>query len=163
MVASDNEVAVLEATGALLREVARLHVKAQRGAVACCDTTVAQCHVLTELGRERPLAMTALVKRLGLDKGWISRAVAGLVEEGLLVRAAAAGDARVAILDLTAAGRRRVRALNGTLDRQAARVLGRVDAAERAQVHRALELVRAALREELRLADRGVEGGASCR
>ena len=153
MVATDNEAAALEATGALLREVARLHVKAQREPVACCGTTVAQCHVLTELGRESPLAMTALVRRLGLDKGWISRAVAGLVEEGLLSRAADAADARVVIVGLTAAGRRRVRELNRALDRQAARVLGRVAAVERAQVHRALELVRGALREELRLGE----------
>jgi len=153
MVVSDNETAALEATGALLREVARLHVKAQRDAVSCCGTTVAHCHVLTELGRESPLAMTTLVRRLGLDKGWISRAVASLVEEGLLARTADAADGRVAILGLTAAGRRRVGALNRALDRQAGRVLDRVAAAERAQVHRALELVRGALREELRLAD----------
>jgi DNA-binding MarR family transcriptional regulator len=170
MVATDNEGAALEATGALLREVARLHVKAQRAAVACCGTTVAQCHVLTELGRESPLAMTGLVRRLGLDKGWISRAVAGLVEEGLLARTADAADARVVVVALTAAGRRRVRALNHGLDGQAARVLGRVAAAERAQVHRALELVRGALREELRLVEDTPGGalpagkvGAACR
>ncbi len=164
MVASDNEAAALEVTGAVLREVARLHVRAQRSAATGCGATVAQCHVLTELGRESPLPMTALVRRLGLDKGWISRAVAALVAAGLLARSADAADARVAILGLTPTGRRRVRALNRALDRQAARVLGRVAGSERAQVHRALELVRGALREELRLADRVAgKGGASCR
>lgn len=159
MVAGDNEAAALEATGALLREVARLHVKAQRDQVACCGTTVAQCHVLTELGRESPLAMTALVRRLGLDKGWVSRAVAGLVEEGLLARERDGADARVVILGLTAAGRRRVRELNRSLDRQAARVLAHVNPADRDQVHRALALVRGALRVELRLGA-GQEEGA---
>jgi DNA-binding MarR family transcriptional regulator len=152
MVDRDNEIAELEATGALLREVARLHVKAQREQ-ATGGTTVAQCHVLTELGRESPLAMTALVRRLGLDKGWISRAVAKLVEDGLLARTRDGADGRVVIVGLTAAGRRRVRELNRSLDRQAARVLGHVGPAERGRVHRALEHVRAALRQELSLAD----------
>lgn len=153
MVVTDNDAAGLEATGALLREVARLHVKAQREQVTCCGTTVAHCHVLTELGRESPLPMAALVRRLGLDKGWISRAVASLVAEGLLERTRDGADARAVIVGLTAAGRRRVRELNRNLDRQAARVLGRVAAVERAQVHRALALVRGALRQELRLVD----------
>ena len=153
MVASDNDLDALEVTGALLREVARLHVRAQREQVACCGTTVAQCHVLTELGRRSPLAMTALVRRLGLDKGWISRAVAALVEEGLLARTRDGADARVVVVGLTRAGQKRVRELNRTLDRQAARVLGRISRSDRTQVHGALELVRRALRQELRLAD----------
>jgi len=150
---SDNDIQAVEDTGALLREVARLHVRAQREHVACCRTTVAQCHVLTELGRRGPLAMTALVRGLGLDKGWISRAVAGLVDQGLLARAGDGADGRVVVLALTRAGRKRVRELNRTLDRQAATVLGRLSRSDRAQVHRALELVRRSLRQELRLLD----------
>jgi len=151
MVAIDNGTGPVEVTGALLREVARLHVRAQRERVACCGTTVAQCHVLTELGRRGPLAMTALVRGLGLDKGWISRGVAGLVEQGLLARARDGADGRVVVVALTQAGQKRVRDLNRTLDRQAARVLGRIPRLDRAQVHRALELVRRSLREELHL------------
>ncbi len=153
MVASDNDGEALEITGALLREVARLHVRAQREQVACCGTTVAQCHVLTELGRRSPLAMTALVRRLGLDKGWISRAVAGLVDEGLLARARDGADGRAVVVGLTRAGEKRVRELNRTLDRQAARVLHHISRSDRAQVHRALDLVKRALRQELHLSD----------
>lgn len=169
MVASDNNPDAWEVTGTLLREVARLHVRAQREQVACCGTTVAQCHVLTELGRRSPLAMSALVRRLGLDKGWISRAVAALVEGGLVARSRDGADGRVVVLGLTRAGRRRVRELNRSLDRQAARVLGRISGSDRAQVHRALELTRRALREELRLADEPAgavpnprKGGPAC-
>ncbi len=153
MVAHGNDTERLEATGALLREVARLHVRAQREQVACCGTTVAQCHILTELGRSGFLPMTELVRRLGLHKGWISRAVAGLVREGLLERAPGGTDGRVVVVGLSRAGQKRVRALNRTLDRQAARVLGRLAGSGRAQVHRALVLVRRALRQELRLTD----------
>ena len=152
MVARKNERSrgdALEATGALLREVARLHVRAQREQVACCGTTLAQCHILTELGRTGPLPLTGLGRRLGLHKGWVSRAVATLVAEGLLERGGVDGDERVVVLSLSRAGRRRLDALNGTLNRHAGKVLGRIAASERGAVHRALELVRTALREEL--------------
>src|SRR6266536_5489768 len=43
---------LLSEMGALLREVARLHVQLQRNCVAYCGgTTSTQCTVLTELGR----------------------------------------------------------------------------------------------------------------
>jgi DNA-binding MarR family transcriptional regulator len=151
MVASRNDMAPedgLETTGALLRDVARLHVRAQRQQVACCGTTVAQCHILTELERTGPLALTELGARLGLHKGWISRGVASLVDEGLVERGRTGRDERVVVVRLSAAGQRRVAALNQALNRHAARVLGRIPAPERALVQKALALVRAALREE---------------
>ena len=67
---------VQPSTGALLREVARLHVQLQRSCVAyCCDTTVTQCTVLTELGRGAPVTLAALSRLIGFDKSWTSRAV----------------------------------------------------------------------------------------
>lgn len=152
MVAEGNDTAAarpLEAAGALLRDVARLHVRAQREQVACCGTTVAQCQILTELDRSGPMPLTELGRRLGLHKGWISRAVAAMVEGGLLERGRKDADGRVVVLSLSRAGRRRVEALNGTLNRHAERVLGRIAPEERAHVRRALALVRTALREDL--------------
>lgn len=156
MVAHGNDVTTeegLETTGALLRDVARLHVRAQREQVACCGTTVAQCHILTELDRAGPLGLTELGARLGLHKGWISRGVATLVDEGLVERSGKGRDERVVVVCLSAAGQRRVAALNQALNRHAAKVLGGIPAPERQRVHKALALVRAALREELRSGD----------
>lgn len=151
MVAKGNDLGAgeLESAGALLRDVARLHVRAQREQVACCGTTVAQCHILTELGRAGPLPLTDLGRRLVLHKGWISRAVAALVDEGLVERARKDEDGRVVFLSLSREGQRRVEALNETLNRQAAKVLQRIAPRERAEVHRALALIRDALRAEL--------------
>ena len=156
MVAERNERSrgdALESTGALLRDVARLHVRAQREQVSCCGTTLAQCHILTELARAGPLPLTGLGRRLGLHKGWISRAVATLVADGLLERGGVDGDERVVVLSLSPAGQRRVDALNRTLNRHAANVLGRIAPSERERVHRALALVQTALREELGMGD----------
>lgn len=161
MVAKSNDLVggdALETTGELLREVARLHVRAQREQVACCGTTVAQCHILTELERAGPLPLTELGRRLGLHKGWISRAVAALVDGGLLDRNGKDADGRVVVLSLSRAGQRRVEALNRALNRHAAKILGRIAAPEREHVHRALALVRTACREEL-----GSGGGAAAR
>lgn len=161
MVSKSNDPAsgdVLETTGALLRNVARLHMRAQREQVACCGTTVAQCHILTELERAGPLPLTELGRRLGLHKGWISRAVATLVDGGLLERGGKDADGRVVVLSLSRAGQRRVDALNRALNRHAAKVLGRIAAPEKKPVHRALALVRTALREEL-----GLSGDAAAR
>ena len=153
MVAKRNEKG-FETTGELLRDVARLHVRAQREQVSCCGTTLAQCHILTELGRSGPLPLTGLGRRLGLHKGWMSRAVATLVAEGLLERGGLARDERVVMLSLTRSGERRVDALNRTLNRHAGSVLARIAPGERERVHRALALVRDALREELQHARR---------
>ncbi len=95
-------------TGQLLREVVRLYVRAQRGDAACLDgSSTAQCHVLNELLRHEPLTQQALARRLGLDKGWISRAVDALSADGALVKVPHDTDKRSAWLTLTSRGRAR--------------------------------------------------------
>ncbi len=58
-------------------------------------------------------------------------------------------------------GQGRVEALNRTLNRHAAKVLGRIVASEREHVRRALALVRTALREELGAGDKVLERSGS--
>jgi DNA-binding MarR family transcriptional regulator len=150
MVVSDNELSgSFTSAGALLREVARLHVRAQRERVECCDTTVAQCHILTELERAGPLPMVDLGRRLALDKGWISRGVASLAKGGLVTRNEGKDDGRVVVVALSTSGRRRVAELNRALDDQAARVMGRIASGQRRDVTQALRLLRDALRDEI--------------
>lgn len=143
MVATRNE--RTGGAGALLREVVRLHARAQREAAACQGLTVARCHLLTELLRGGPATVTALAGRLGVHKGWVSRGAAGLVREGLLARAASQ-DGREVVLALEPGGRRRAEALERSLDAQAERVLERVPARERPSVRGALASLAAALR-----------------
>src|SRR5260370_41410150 len=94
-----------KSTGALLREVARLHTHLQRENVACCDgTTVTQCTVLTALGRSGPVPLAELSRRIGFDKSWTSRAVEHLVQEGLIEQDADASDHRIVRVALSPAG-----------------------------------------------------------
>lgn len=136
-------------TGALLREVARLHTHLQRTNVACCaGTTVTQCTVLTELGRSGPVPLAELSRRIGFDKSWTSRAVEHLVKDGLIEKVPSESDHRKVRLSLTAVGEQRVRDLNCTLTGLSERVMERIPVSEHRGVHLALTLLLAALQAE---------------
>ncbi len=138
-----------EATGALLREVARLHTHLQRENVACCDgTTVTQCTVLTELGRSGPVPLAELSRRIGFDKSWTSRAVEHLVQEGLIEKVQHNDDHRMVRLSLSPAGKQRLTELNMTLNRFSEQVMEHIPVEAHAGVHRALGLLLAALQAE---------------
>ncbi|HET7639511.1 MAG TPA: MarR family transcriptional regulator [Ktedonobacteraceae bacterium] len=138
-----------ETTGALLREVARLHTHLQRENVACCGgTTVTQCTVLTELGRSGPVPLAELSRRIGFDKSWTSRAVEHLAQEGLIEKVQHASDHRMVRLSLSPAGMQRLAELNTTLNRFSEQVMEHIPVEAHAEVHRALGLLLAALQAE---------------
>jgi DNA-binding MarR family transcriptional regulator len=132
----------------LLREVARLYVRAQRTAADCCGTTSTQCQMLIELDRAGPIPMNDLGSRLSLEKSWVSRAVDTLVNEGLVAKTPNPQDSRSWVLSLTAAGRRRCKSLNAQLDGHAERLMSRFKEAEQDIVNQGLALILRALRED---------------
>ena len=148
MVATHNVIHDSSHSGELLREVARLYTRAQRVVADCCQTTSTQCHILTELGRSGPIPMSELGTRLLLEKSWISRAVDTLVGLELVAKQPNPADARSWIVSLTAAGKRRVKALNSTLDGHAEQLLAGMPEQDRQDVGRALLLLLKQLRED---------------
>ena len=135
--------------GILLREVARLHAHSQREQVACCNgTTSTQCLILTEVSRNGPLTLAHLGRRTSLDKGWLSRAVETLVQEGLLTKALGDADRRTIRIALSPAGETRSQQLNEMLNAHAERVMARIPAAEREQVAHTLARLYQALQAE---------------
>jgi DNA-binding MarR family transcriptional regulator len=154
-------------TGALLREVARLHTYLQRTSVACCaGTTVTQCTVLTELGRSWPVPLAELSRRIGFDKSWTSRAVEHLVQDGLIEKVSSETDRRMVRLSLTPLGEQRVHDLNGTLTGLAEHVMERIPVLEHEGIQRALTLLLTALQAEVEHPPRPerpvVEGADRC-
>lgn len=150
-------------TGALLREVARLHVQLQRNCVAYCGgTTTTQCTVLTELGRSGPVTLATLSRRIGFDKSWTSRAVEHLVQEGLVDKVANPQDRRTVHLSLSAAGEARLAALNHTLNTLAEQAFEYIPASQRATVRASLELLQQALLTLTNEATRQTEGETTC-
>jgi DNA-binding MarR family transcriptional regulator len=134
--------------GPLLREIARLYVRAQRTEAACCGNTTAQCHVLTELSRTQPISQAELVAQLQLEKAWVSRTVEKLAGEGLVRKEPHPTDARTWLLSLTEAGVERASALNKTLNRHASDLLAPLSEPERKAVTQALGTLLRVLRHE---------------
>lgn len=133
----------------LLREVARLHLKLQRVCVATCnDTSSTQCFILGELYRSGPLTLADLGRQLGLDKGWTSRAVESLTQEGLLVKNSNSEDRRTITISLSKAGERRYRELDEALNAQAKQVMSHIPRAQRAGIYKSLRLLLDALKTE---------------
>jgi DNA-binding MarR family transcriptional regulator len=133
-------------TGALLREVARLHIQLQRSCVAYCGgTTTTQCTVLTELGRSGPATLAELSRRVGFDKSWTSRAVEGLVQEGLVEKVGSTQDRRTVRISLSPAGDARLAALNASLNDLAEQTFEHIPPDQHAQVRSALEHLQQAL------------------
>ncbi|WP_417070545.1 arsenic resistance N-acetyltransferase ArsN2 [Niveibacterium terrae] len=126
-------------TGERLRELVRQYVRIQRVQNSCCDdASTVQCHILNELLRHEILSQRALADQLGLDKGWISRAVAALVDEGVIDKAQDGQDKRSVALRLTESGRARARALNAKLNLHAEGVLAALSGDRLETVHDAL-------------------------
>ncbi|HVO72300.1 MAG TPA: MarR family transcriptional regulator [Aggregatilineaceae bacterium] len=133
------------ALGTLLREVTRLHAQLQREQVACGGTTVTQCSILTELGRHGAMTLADLGRRLGLDKGWLSRTVEALAQAGLLTKVPGENDRRTVLIALSPAGQVRYQKLSQMLNDLSERVIDRIELADRATIQRALELLQQAL------------------
>ena len=138
-----------DAAALMLREVARLHVRAQRESLACDGARTTECTILTELGRAPAMTLAQLARRLRIDKGWTSRAVDQLMEEGLVEKVADTSDRRTFTISLTRAGRGRQQRLETILNEQVGRVIERVPRAERAGVRRALRVLNEAYLAEL--------------
>lgn len=138
-----------QSASALLREVARILLQLQRTEVACCGgTTSTQCFILGEVGRAGSLTLADLGRRLALDKGWISRAVDLLEQDGFLIKLSSETDRRTIVISLSRAGERRFAELDRVLNDQLDRVLGHISRAERIGVDRALVQLHEALQSE---------------
>jgi DNA-binding MarR family transcriptional regulator len=90
------------------------------------DLTLAQFRVLAlvEAGDERS---SLLAERLAVAKPTITAVVDGLVERGLLLRAAVAGDRRSIRLTLTTEGTAALRSAHGAMDDVLGRILEHAD------------------------------------
>ena len=141
----------------LFRDLARMHVTAQRALLTQMRGTAAQCTVLTQLERSGPVSLAALTAALRLDKGWISRSIEQLVQDGFVTRRTDDRDRRAVRLALTAQGRRKAQAVNEALDHQLESDFGRRTGSERSEVVRGLVLLTEAYHAELQDTGRGDE------
>ncbi|MFQ6039144.1 MAG: MarR family winged helix-turn-helix transcriptional regulator, partial [Candidatus Aminicenantales bacterium] len=72
----------------------------------CFGVTLAQCHILVEVGSHREMSIVRLARELGTDSSSLSRTVDGMVQRGLLRRERNPSDRRYLRLSLTEQGKR---------------------------------------------------------
>jgi DNA-binding MarR family transcriptional regulator len=136
---------------AVLRDVVRLFIQAQREMTACCSAATAkQCEALMLISRQEGLTVQTFAEQMGLEKTWASRLLGRLEKDGLIRRVDNPADSRSWLLKLTAKGETESSKLLESLDEHAVNLLCCVPAAERANVERALVHLRDALAECLK-------------
>ncbi len=124
-------VSIEESIVTIVREATRPRLQEQVAAAAGVAVERAGYGVLRALADSGPLAVTALARQLGLDTSTVSRHVAALEGDGLVGRAEDPADRRVALLALTARGRRALGRLRAARHRLFADILAPWPAADR--------------------------------
>jgi DNA-binding MarR family transcriptional regulator len=148
-------VTAIEAFRRDLRALEREIVRQMQAETACCGVTLAQCHVLLQLGQTGSLSLRDLVEGLGLDKSTLSRTVDGLVKAGLVLRVVDAADRRAIRLTCTRAGSSKVASIDEACNRKYAALLSRASAVGRRQIVDTVRFLAEAMREERATNDDG--------
>ena len=112
---------------------------------ACCGITVAQCHVLMEIGKLNKISIVDLASILGLDKSTLSRTIDGMVETGLVERAPNPEDRRYLKLTLTDQGKNLFDSINCTFDQYYQDVFAAIPPDKHQQVTESLSLLAGAI------------------
>ncbi len=107
--------------------------------------SLTQVRVLYELGHRPPAPASRIGRELGLDRGYLSRVLAGFRRRGLVRRERAASDGRQRLLTLTPKGKRTLRPLEAASDRQAARLLQRLAPIDRERLVGAMRTIKGLL------------------
>jgi DNA-binding MarR family transcriptional regulator len=75
---------------------------------ACCGASLAQCHLIVELGEKGTSSLVDLAGKLKLDTSTLSRTADALVKSGTISREVDAANRRYIRLSLTAKGREKM-------------------------------------------------------
>jgi DNA-binding MarR family transcriptional regulator/GNAT superfamily N-acetyltransferase len=105
------------------------------------DFSLAEGRVLYELATRANLQAREVAETLGLDAGYLSRILTNFKKAGLVTRTTARDDRRASNLQITERGRAVVRTLNLRAGKQAAAILKKLSANQRAEFSRALNTV----------------------
>lgn len=99
-----------------LREIEREVARSLKDQTTCCGVTMAQCHVILELGELGNPSIGDLADRLKLDASTLSRTVDGLVKSGLLNRLEDPRNRRRTVISLTEKGQAVSESINTQCD-----------------------------------------------
>ena len=106
---------------------------------AWSELTYQQYNVLRQIDTRGPQAQAEVARTLMVTAPVVTRLASTLVEAGLVTRGADPNDRRAVVLELTASGRRQVRAMRRDLLGAAREILEPIPARRRARMAAALE------------------------
>ena len=95
-----------------VRIIEREFISQLKDDTTCCGVTLAQCHVLMELGLAGEMSISQLAETLRLDKSTLSRTVDGMVKPGFLTRDIDSRDRRYMVVKLTEKGKKLYNQIN---------------------------------------------------
>ena len=96
------------------------------------DVTVTELRLLATIGHHQPLALNEVSRLTGIDKAWVSRSLAALVDRKLVARARHPSDSRIVLLSLTRAGKTKVQQIVPLAVGRNERLLAGIQGARRA-------------------------------
>ncbi len=100
----------------------------------CCGVTLAQCHIIVELGNRKEASVVDLSTVLGLDTSTLSRHINGMVNVGLVDRVLNPKDRRYVSITLTEAGRKVYRSIEDICNAKYTRIFERIPRDKQEQV-----------------------------
>lgn len=124
-----------------LREIEREVARGLKDQTTCCGVSLAQCHVILEVGELGNPSIVELADRLKLDASTLSRTVDGLVKAGLLDRAENPRNRRSSLISLTGKGREAHESINRMCDDFYAKLFAKIPANRHGRLLEAIELL----------------------
>ena len=124
-----------------LRRLEREIVSQLKSETECCGVTLAQCHIIIELGSKGVVSLVELSEILELDASTVSRNINGMVESGLVGRNVNEKDRRYITLSLTDKGRDKYEYIEELCNLHYSEVLKKVPPEKLPQVMESFDLI----------------------
>lgn len=112
---------------------------------SCCGITLAQCHLLTEIGWAGAASLNILSERLGVDKSTMSRNIDILVNSNLVSRTTDPDNRRAVTITLTDEGNDLFAQVEANMTQFYETFYNALPADKRSQILESLELLLAAI------------------
>jgi DNA-binding MarR family transcriptional regulator len=100
----------------------------------CCGVTLAQCHIMVEVGNRGETSVVDLSSSLGLDTSTLSRHINGMVNVGLVDRVLNPKDRRYVSITLTEQGQKVYQTIEDICNAKYAKVFDLIPAEKHRQV-----------------------------
>ncbi len=100
----------------------------------CCGVTLAQCHIILELGNTGGASVVDLSAILGLDTSTLSRHINGMVNAGLANRVSNPKDRRYVSITLTEQGEKVYRSIEDICNEKYGKIFERIAGEKHEQV-----------------------------